>query len=102
MDGPLPRVPADRSGGGDVVERPGARPAHHPGAGGWRDASMTNADPTLLAEAGQALDAAVALRRRIHTRPETGLDLPITQELILDELDGLGLQLATGTATTSV
>jgi hypothetical protein len=38
-------------------------------------------DATLLGEAGQALDAAVALRRRIHTRPETGLDLPITQEV---------------------
>jgi hippurate hydrolase len=59
-------------------------------------------DPDLLAEAGAALDAAVALRRRIHRCPETGLDLPITQGLILDELDGLGLELATGAATTSV
>ncbi len=53
-------------------------------------------DPGLLAEAGQGLDAAVALRRRIHARPETGLDLPATQEMILDELDGLGLSPSTG------
>ena len=59
-------------------------------------------DPGLLAEAGQGLDAAVALRRRIHARPETGLDLPATQEMILDELDGLGLSPSTGTGTTSV
>ena len=59
-------------------------------------------DPGLLAEAAQGLDAAVALRRRIHARPETGLDLPATQEMILDELDGLGLSPSTGTGTTSV
>jgi hippurate hydrolase len=59
-------------------------------------------DPALLADAGGALEAAVALRRRIHARPETGLDLPITQEVILAELDGLGLEMATGAATTSV
>jgi hippurate hydrolase len=59
-------------------------------------------DPALLGEAGQALDAAVALRRRLHARPETGLDLPITQGVVLEELDGLGLEVATGTAATSV
>jgi hippurate hydrolase len=62
----------------------------------------TPIDPELLAEAEQALDAAVALRRRIHARPETGLDLPVTQAVILEELDGLGLDVATGSATTSV
>ena len=59
-------------------------------------------DPRLLAEAGHGLDAAVALRRRIHAPPETGLDLPATQEMILDALDGLGLSPSTGTGTTSV
>jgi hippurate hydrolase len=59
-------------------------------------------DPTLVAEAGGLVDAAVELRRRIHRHPETGLDLPVTQEVLLDALDGLGLNLATGTATTSV
>jgi amidohydrolase len=59
-------------------------------------------DAALLTEAARALDAAVALRRRIHARPETGLDLPGTQEMILDELDGLGLSPSTGSRTTSV
>jgi len=42
------------------------------------------------------------LRHRLHRRPEIGLDLPRTQETILAELDGLGLELTTGTALTSV
>jgi hippurate hydrolase len=53
-------------------------------------------------EAGRLLDDAVELRRRIHARPETGLDLPATQETVLDALAGLGLNPQTGRATTSV
>jgi hippurate hydrolase len=59
-------------------------------------------DAALLAEAELALDAAVALRRRIHARPETGLDLPFTQAVIVEEVGGLGLDVVTGAATTSV
>jgi amidohydrolase len=59
-------------------------------------------DPAILSEAQGLLDEAVVLRRRIHARPEVGLDLPMTQEVVLDALDGLGLDLGTGTATTSV
>jgi amidohydrolase len=60
-------------------------------------------DPAeLVAEAGSLVEDAVALRRRIHARPETGLDLPVTQEAVLDALDRLGLPLRTGRATTSV
>lgn len=51
---------------------------------------------------GELLDDAVDLRRRLHRHPEIGLDLPKTQEAVLDALDGLGLTLSTGTATTSV
>jgi hippurate hydrolase len=58
--------------------------------------------PALLADAEQALDSAVALRRRIHARPETGLDLPVTQAAILEELDTLDLEAVPGRATTSV
>ncbi|MGW5355348.1 M20 metallopeptidase family protein [Streptomyces sp. NPDC004031] len=42
------------------------------------------------------------LRRTLHERPETGLHLPRTQRAVLDALDGLGLELRTGTALTSV
>jgi amidohydrolase len=59
-------------------------------------------DPRLLAEAADSVDQAVDLRRRIHRHPEIGLDLPVTQEILLDSLDGLGLEISTGTATTSV
>jgi amidohydrolase len=59
-------------------------------------------DPALLAEAAALSDQVVALRRRIHAHPETGLDLPVTQATVLEALDGLGLGVTTGTATTSV
>ncbi|HEX3752672.1 MAG TPA: M20 family metallopeptidase [Streptosporangiaceae bacterium] len=44
----------------------------------------------------------VGLRRRLHQHPEVGLQLPATQEIVLSELDGLGLELTTGTSTTAV
>lgn len=56
-----------------------------------------------LREAAQGQLAAVtALRRRIHSRPELGLDLPVTQAVVLEELEGLGLEVRTGDALTSV
>lgn len=42
------------------------------------------------------------LRKELHLDPEIGLDLPRTQDKVLRELDGLGLEISTGTATTSV
>jgi amidohydrolase len=56
----------------------------------------------LRAEADHALADGVELRRRIHRRPELGLDLPETQAAVLDALHGLPLDLATGTSSTSV
>src|SRR6476619_3400825 len=56
----------------------------------------------LLAEADALLSAVVDLRRLIHRTPELGLELPRTQERVLDALDGLDLEVQTGTAVTSV
>jgi amidohydrolase len=42
------------------------------------------------------------LRHRLHRQPEVGLQLPRTQETVLEALDGLGLEVTTGTALTSV
>jgi len=42
------------------------------------------------------------LRKELHQIPEIGLQVPRTQELVLRELDGLGLEISTGTGTTSV
>ncbi|MFG1807772.1 M20 family metallopeptidase [Streptomyces sp. NPDC049040] len=55
---------------------------------------------TLLAEA--RLLGLHGLRRTLHEHPETGLRLPRTQQALLASLDGLGLELHTGTALTSV
>ncbi|MDQ3385164.1 MAG: M20 family metallopeptidase [Actinomycetota bacterium] len=57
---------------------------------------------TLLDDAAAHLEEAVAMRRRLHREPELGLENPKTQEAVLDALDGLGMAVTTGTATTSV
>ena len=44
----------------------------------------------------------VALRRTLHRHPEVGLHLPVTQAAVLDALAGLGLEVTTGEALSSV
>lgn len=44
----------------------------------------------------------VELRREIHADPELGLELPRTQQRVLESLTGLGLDISTGTTCTSV
>jgi hippurate hydrolase len=44
----------------------------------------------------------VALRRRLHQVPELGNDLPLTQALVLDALEGLGLEVSVGKELSSV
>jgi hippurate hydrolase len=56
----------------------------------------------VLDDAKSVLDDTIQLRRRIHRHPEIGLTLPRTQATILEALDGLGLDVRTGTRTTSV
>ncbi len=56
----------------------------------------------LLDLAGGLLPDVVALRRAIHRHPEQGLQLPRTQAAVLAALDDLPLEIATGTALTSV
>ncbi len=43
-----------------------------------------------------------ALRHQLHRRPEIGLQLPETQRAVLAALDGLPLEISTGTSCTSV
>ena len=47
-------------------------------------------------------DDLVDLRRRLHQHPEIGLQLPVTQQTVLEALDGLDLEISTGEALTSV
>lgn len=54
------------------------------------------------ADAAVLLDNMIAIRRELHQVVELGLDLPRTQAVLLRELAGLGLEITTGTALTSV
>jgi amidohydrolase len=56
-----------------------------------------------LREDARALAPELArLRHSLHEHPEIGLDLPVTQRAVLDATDGLGLEVTTGSRTTSV
>jgi amidohydrolase len=57
---------------------------------------------SVLADAEALADDLVELRHRLHREPEIGLDLPRTQEKVLDALDGLPLEVTTGQTLTSV
>jgi amidohydrolase len=57
---------------------------------------------SLLDDARELADELTGLRHRLHRHPEIGLDLPHTQEAVLASLEGLGLEISTGTTCTSV
>ena len=56
----------------------------------------------LLADAQALLPDVVAIRRRIHSEPEIGLDLPNTQAVVVEELAKLGLEGRRGVSLSSV
>src|SRR5437667_417912 len=56
----------------------------------------------FLNAAQELLPAAVALRRRIHAKPELGLDLPLTTQAVLDGLRGLDVGVARGPSTSGL
>jgi hippurate hydrolase len=53
-------------------------------------------------DAAELAGELAVLRRALHREPELGLELPRTQEKVLTALDGLGLEVSTGTALSSV
>lgn len=56
-----------------------------------------------LHDDAQALAADLtALRHRLHRHPEIGLDLPVTQQTVLESIEGLGLEVTTGDSVSSV
>lgn len=57
---------------------------------------------TLLHDARSLAGDLTQLREALHREPEVGLHLPRTQEKVLAALDGLPLEITTGTDTTSV
>jgi amidohydrolase len=56
----------------------------------------------LLDEARSILPDTIEVRRRIHRRPEIGLDLPLTQAVVVEELRRLGLEPILGKRLSSV
>src|SRR5258708_27457148 len=56
----------------------------------------------IMDDAAAISSEVTELRHCIHAEPEIGLDLPKTQRKVLDALDGLPLEVSTGTALTSV
>jgi amidohydrolase len=66
-----------------------------------QEVAVTTTD-SLHDEAQALAPQLVEVRRRLHQHPEVGLQLPKTQEIVLSELDGLGLEIGTGASTTSV
>ncbi|MFY1673074.1 M20 metallopeptidase family protein [Plantactinospora sp. WMMB334] len=62
---------------------------------------MTQHD-RLRADAAALQDDLVRLRRDIHRYPEVGLDLPRTQQAVLNGLAGLGLEITPGRSLSSV
>ena len=59
------------------------------------------ADATL--RRGEVLGRAPTdLRHRLHEHPELGNDLPLTRQQVLAALEGLGLEITLGEATSSV
>jgi amidohydrolase len=56
----------------------------------------------LRSDARELADDMTALRHQLHRRPEIGLELPETQRAVLAALDGLPLEISTGTSCSSV
>jgi amidohydrolase len=58
---------------------------------------------TIMRDEARAMQPdLIELRHRLHRRPELGLHLPETQEMVLSALDGLGLEISLGKALSSV
>lgn len=56
----------------------------------------------LSAAAAAYKDRTIEFRRRLHRRPEIGLDLPLTRQAVLDEIADLGLAVRLSTTTSAV
>ena len=62
------------------------------------ESRVPTVDVSLLDDARLLQATVVEVRRRIHRHPELGLELPGTQSVVLEALDGLGLDVSLGRA----
>ncbi len=67
-----------------------------------QNAYSTDELASILADARAVQHRTVALRRRIHRRPETGLALPETKQAVLEELSDLDLTIREANRTSAV
>ncbi|MGO3022453.1 MAG: M20 metallopeptidase family protein [Brevibacterium sp.] len=58
--------------------------------------------PDFRADAAEILSELQTIRRDLHANPEVGTDLPRTQQVVLDAIDGLDLEITKGVAQSSV
>lgn len=65
------------------------------------EATATSHLPTA-ADAADIAPGLVALRRALHENVEGGLDLPITQKLVLEAIQGLDVEVSTGQGLSSI
>ena len=68
-------------------------------------APTETADTVHLPTADDANDIApglVTLRRALHENVEVGLDLPVTQKLVLEAIEGLDVEVTTGEGLSSI
>lgn len=56
----------------------------------------------IQANSAEVLNDVIALRRQLHEHPELGLELPKTQQAVLDAIADLGLEPRLGNALSSV
>ncbi|MFC4138789.1 MULTISPECIES: M20 family metallopeptidase [unclassified Microbacterium] len=63
---------------------------------------IDDATTTLVDDAEALLPDLQELRRDLHRNPEVGLDLPWTQQRVLQALEGLPLEITTGVKTSSI
>jgi hippurate hydrolase len=59
-------------------------------------------DDRLRDDAHELAPDLVRLRRLLHRQPEVGLDLPLTQRTVVQELEGLDIEISLGEALSSV
>ena len=57
--------------------------------------------PTIE-DAADIADGLVTLRRALHENAEIGLDLPVTQRLVLDAIEGLDVEVTKGNRLSSI
>ncbi|RBY94849.1 amidohydrolase [Blastococcus sp. TBT05-19] len=63
---------------------------------------MPTSAADLLSAAYNDADRTIDLRRRLHRRPEIGLQLPQTQAMVLEAFGDLPVEITTGKTTSSV